>query len=99
MNKVILQLWEESTKDKEPTPDGCSIHIDIIERDKYVSKIYESRIGQKVPKTYERIVGPPVEAFIEDGVLLILKDKKNIKLTQIELNNLVRFEEILTKEI
>ena len=99
MNLVILQIWEISSLKKDPSPDGCSIHINMKERDSYVNKIYESRIGKKVPNSYERIIGSPIEAFVEDGVFSLLSSKKNLRLSQIELNNLVRFEEISIKEL
>lgn len=97
MNKVILQLWEESTINEEPISDGCSIHIDLQERDKFVDDIYEKRKGMKVPKTYVRIVGSPIEAFIETALFTKLIKEKNIRLKQNELNNLVYFEELTIK--
>ena len=96
MNKVILQLWEESTKGEFPTSDGCSLHISLEEKLSFVSKIYESR-NEDVPDKYERIVGPPVEVFVEDEIFEKIKTEKSLRLTQVELNNLIKFEELITK--
>ena len=42
MNKVILQLWEESNQNDGVFSNGCSIHINEDERIKFVSKRTES---------------------------------------------------------
>lgn len=98
MNKIIIQLWEESTVNQNPISDGCSIHISIDHRNEYVDQIYNERKGKKVPQTYERIVGGVIEAFIEDNLYNRLINEKNMRLSQIELNNLVYFEELTIKE-
>jgi hypothetical protein len=33
MNKVILQLWEESNTKEGFLSDGCSLHLNVKERD------------------------------------------------------------------
>ena len=38
MNKVILQLWEESNVNEGILSDGCSLHLNLSERDIYVKK-------------------------------------------------------------
>ena len=98
MNKVILQLWEESIKGSSSIPDGCTIHINSIEKDKYIEKIYSIRIGKEIPDHYERIVGQSIEGFVEDEVYQKLIVEKNIRLSQNELNNLIYFEELTIKE-
>lgn len=98
MNKVILQLWEESEKGLNPKPDGCSIHINIDYKTSYINSIYDSRkIETKIPDTYERIIGTELEAFIDDNLFKMLSEKKSIRLIEPELNNLIKFEELIIK--
>jgi hypothetical protein len=97
MNKVVLQLWEESERGFESRPDGCSIHIDIENRNKYIKSIYDLRIGKEVPEVYERVVGSEVEAFIDDELFKKLNIEKSLRLIEPELNNLIKFEEIIIK--
>lgn len=96
MNKVILQLWEESERGFGNRPDGCSIHADSENRNKYIKSIYESRCDE-VPDIYERIIGSELEAFIDDDLFKILTEKKSLRLIEPELNNLIKFEEIIIK--
>lgn len=98
MNKIIVQLWEESTVNRNTISDGCSIHISTEQRNSYVDEIYSKRKNQVVPDSYERIVGPPIDAFIEDDLFAKLIKEKNIRLSQNELNNLIYFEELTIKE-
>jgi hypothetical protein len=98
MNRVILQLWEESEKGVDVRPDGCSIHLDSLERNKYIDSIYGRRLGISVPKEYERIVGGEIISFIENGLFEILKIQKSIRLSQHELNNLIYTEDLLFSE-
>jgi hypothetical protein len=100
MNKVILQIWEESERGWGTRPDGCSMHIDLKERKNYIQSIYDSRKSDtSVPNEYERIVGEGVEAFIEDSLFELVKKEKSIRLTQYQMNNLMGMEEITINEI
>lgn len=96
MNKVILQLWEESERGFGTRPDGCSIHADSENRNKYIKSIYESR-HDEVPDIYERIIGSELEAFIDDDLFKKLNEEKSIRLIEPELNNLIKFEELIIK--
>lgn len=99
MNKIVLQLWEESIRGSGIRPDGCSIHVDTAERDRYVESIYASRRGSSsVPEEYERIVGSPVEAYIDDSMFESLKSDKSIRLAQHQMNNLVEMEDIILRD-
>ena len=40
MNKCIIQFWEESEIKIEVKSDGCSLHMDNIERVKFIKEIY-----------------------------------------------------------
>lgn len=96
MNKVILQLWEESERGWGVRPDGCSIHIDKENRDLYVSNLYKDRDGD-VPDTYERVLGDPITAFLDDRLFDLISNDKSIRLFENELNNLIKLEEIIIK--
>ena len=99
MNKIVLQLWEESIRGSGSCPDGCSIHVDISERDRYVESVYSARRGSdSVPDEYERIVGGPVEAYIDDTMFESLKSEKSIRLAQHQMNNLVGMEDIILRD-
>ena len=97
MNKVNLQLWEESERGWGVRPDGCSLHIDLVERDKYVKSIYDER-GDEVPYEYDRIVGGVISVFIDDDLFKSIKEKKSIRIPQSSLNNLISLNELIVKE-
>jgi len=100
MNKVILQIWEESERGFGTRPDGCSMHINLKEREKYIRSIYDSRkTDTSIPNEYYRIVGEGVEAFIEDSLYTLVEKDKSIRLTQYQMNNLMGMEEITINEI
>lgn len=100
MNKVILQIWEESERGWGTRPDGCSMHIDLKERENYIQSIYDNRKSDtSIPNEYERIVGEGVEAFIEDVLFELVQKDKSLRLTQYQMNNLMGMEEITIKEI
>ncbi len=98
MNKIVLQLWEESERGWGVRPDGCSIHMDSEERERFVESVYSARRGSEVPNEYERIVGPAVEAYIDDSLYEKLKSDKSIRLAQHEMGNLVKMEDIIIRE-
>jgi hypothetical protein len=100
MNKVILQIWEESERGWGTRPDGFSMHIDQKERDRYIQAIYDGRKSDTtIPNEYERIVGAGVDAFIEDSLFLLVQKDRSIRLTQYQMNNLMGMEEITINEI
>lgn len=94
MNKVILQLWEESERGWGTRPDGCSIHVDLKNQKQYIKDCYEDR-GDDVPNVYERVVGDPIDAFVDDRLMMIIEKEKNVRLFENELNNLINMEEII----
>lgn len=97
MNKVILQLWEESNIDEGCLNDGCSLHIDINERNNYVANIYKSRTDE-VPDKYDSIVGEYIEAFITDDLYNLVITDRTIKLPENSFQNLLKFNEIIINE-
>ena len=50
-----------------------------------------------VPDIYERIIGSELEAFIDDDLFKKLNEEKSLRLIEPELNNLIKFEELIIK--
>ena len=99
MNRVVLQIWEESERGWGTRPDGCSMHIDSKERERYIQAIYERRKSDaSIPNEYDRIVGEGIEAYIEDALFDLVQKGGSIRLTQYQMNNLMGMEEITIKE-
>ena len=98
MNKVILQLWEESNTKEGFLSDGCSLHLNVEERNKYISSIYSERDGNNIPNQYDRIVGEYVEVFVDDKIYYMIVSEKNVKLNEAAFQNLLKFEEIIFNE-
>lgn len=95
MNKVILQLWEESNSNHDFLSDGCSLHLNLLYRDRYVESIYKDR-SEEVPDKYDRIVGESVDVFVSDNLYdMLLRDGGNIKLSEPSFHNLIKFEDII----
>jgi len=95
MNKVVLQLWEESNTKEGFLSDGCSLHIDLQERNKYISSVYGERDFDNVPNQYDRIVGDDVEVFVDDKIYNLIILEKSVKLNEAAFQNLLKFEEII----
>jgi hypothetical protein len=98
MNKVILQLWEESNTKDGFLSDGCSLHIDLKERDKYVTSVYKGRDNSSIPNEYDRIVGDWIEVFVEDKLFNMIEREKSVKIDEASFQNLLKFEEIIFNE-
>ena len=98
MNKVVLQLWEESNEDGGFLNNGCSIHLDSEERKKYVESIYSNRDESIVPFVYDKIIGKGINVYIDDNLYKIILNEKSIKLSQIEFVNMLKFDEIIYNE-
>lgn len=96
MNKCVFQFWEESDKNIGVTPNGCSIHLDIKERDKFLEEYYSS-LSDSVPIEYDRIIGKEIYCFVSDAIYEKLIEKKSLKLLEVEKNNLISLEEIIFK--
>lgn len=96
MNKCYLQLWEQSFLDGN-IPDGCSVHVDLQYHSCYVDQLYGSRNLVSIPQNYDRVVGLPFECFISDDLYELLLCEKNIRLSEVEKSNLIRFQDLITK--
>ena len=92
---IILQLWEESIKEKGSRPDGCSIHIDLDSRLDYINTEYELRKSNVIPDEYEIAIGYPIEVIVTNNIYNVLKEAKSIRLLQNELRNLIDLKEII----
>ena len=95
MNKCYLQRWEESERGSGVRPDGASIHINMKYYKSYIDSIYECRDSKNIPDEYERVSGPVLEVYIEDGLYQKLVNKKNLRLAEHQLNNLINLEEMI----
>ena len=98
MNKVILQLWEESNTKEGFLSDGCSLHLNVEERDIYVSSIYDGRDNSIIPNEYDRTVGEYLEVFVEDKLFNMIEREKSVKIDEASFQNLLKFEEIIFNE-
>lgn len=96
MNKCIIQFWEESEIKIEIKSDGCSLHMDNIERVKFIKEIYNNRT-QNVPSSYDRISGKEMTCFVSDTLFDKLLEFGSLRLSEIEKNNLINLEEIIFK--
>lgn len=94
MNKCVIQFWEESEIEAEIKSDGCSLHVDNIERVNFIKQIYNNRT-QNVPSSYDRISGKEMTCFISDTLFDKLLEMGSLRLSEIEKNNLINLEEII----
>jgi hypothetical protein len=87
MNKAIIQLCELFISPNEILSDGCSIHIDESSYDNY----YQNALSLKE----ERHMGKPFDILVSDSLFSKLKESKNFRFSEIELNNLLSFQELI----
>lgn len=95
MNKVILQLWEESNQNDGVFSNGCSIHLNEDERLKFISNIYSNREPSDIPNEYDSVVGEGIEVFVTDSIYNLVDVSKSIKISEVELQNLIKFEDLI----
>jgi len=84
MNSVLIQLWENFDNDLHQS-DGCSLHIDMNERNNFLN----------MKEIEEHPVGLPSEVYIPDSIYDILEKEKSIRLSEIEMNNLIGLKDIV----
>lgn len=97
MNRIYLQLWVHMERAVGILPDGCSLHMDLIERDKFVSNIYNTRSGVDVPDEYERCFDSTIQVYISDSLYESLSKNNNIRLDETSFRNLLNIEDIIMK--
>lgn len=93
MNKVILQLWEQSEKKEDITPVGCSLHIDYESHIEYIGR-YFGNLRDDIPNRYMRPVSKPIEVIVTDMLYAVIVSDGNVIVQQHELNNLVQLKDI-----
>jgi hypothetical protein len=99
MNRIILQIWEQSNLKEGFLSDGCSLHISQSERDRYVSEVYKGRDKSNIPSEYDRVVGDGVVAFVNDEIYNIIESDLSVKLKEPALQNLLKFNDIILNTI
>ena len=93
-----MQIWEESKRGYGTSSDGCSIHIDSLELNRFIKSIYDIRKDTDIiPDEYEMITGDEIEIFINDDLFKIVSTEKSVRLSEIEMNNLIKMEELIPK--
>lgn len=95
MKKVFAQIWEESELGHGRKEDGCSLHINTEAAKSFVKSVYRDRDNQKVPDSYERIVGDIFEMKISNSLYKELtKTKMGLRIPQHSFTNLKNLGEI-----
>jgi len=93
MKKVFLQYWEESERGWGVRPDGCSLHVTMVDHNKYVSSIYSDRDPENVPHEYDRTCGSVITALVSETLYNEI-DNGSLRLSQISLSNCRKLQEI-----
>tara|TARA_X000000368_G_scaffold418595_1_gene418918 strand:- start:5898 stop:6230 length:333 start_codon:yes stop_codon:yes gene_type:complete len=94
-NKAVLSFWEESNGDNDLSLDGCSLHLTESDRKEYIKDIYSNRKGD-IPDSYDRPIGDfGYNAYITNEINERLIKEKSIRLSQVELKNLMNMEEVV----
>lgn len=83
MNIALIQLWE-NFEDNSHQSDGCSLHVDLQHRDNFI----KNHIDSELP------VGFPSEVSLSDSIWNILQNQCSIRLSEIEMNNLIGLTDI-----
>jgi hypothetical protein len=87
MNTVLLQHWQNRMGDSL-IGGGCSLHLDINDRNNYVLDVYN------MEKDIGIIKGDAVEVMVSDNIYELITNGY-LRLEQYELNNLLNFDDIL----
>ena len=99
MEKVLLQYWEESERGWGVRPDGASLHKDMVSHKEYVDRIYDAREFENVvPDEYDRVVGDPILISVNDDLYNLILENKIVRITQYQLNNLIKIEDIILND-
>jgi hypothetical protein len=95
MKNIYLQFWEESEKDWGVRPDGCSLHLTLEDHAAFILDVYLDRSEDDVPNEYDRVIDDPMLASVSENIYNILLVGKNYRLSQPELYNLRKLNEII----
>jgi hypothetical protein len=85
MQKVLIQLWE-TLNEGLINSDGCSLHIDVDNRNKYL---------KENKNNIERPVGIYSEIDVNSTIFKLVDKKRSIRLSEIEFNNLIGLGDII----
>ena len=88
--KVFYETWTESERGWGTRPDGCSLHIDKAERDRYVKEYWDKQPSGEPPDEYSRPDGGGEYIEIPDDhpVAIELNKKESLRFYQGGLRNL-----------
>lgn len=100
LNVAIMQYWVYSIKENNEVillDDGVSLHLNNTSYKKYLNEIYSERPGYEVvPDEYERTHGEAIVVRISESLNGRLEMDNTIRLSQVEFNNLIEYNEITT---
>lgn len=66
---VLVQNWEESERGWGVRPDGFTVHVSRVQRDKYVKWYNETYNNlSEAPDEYTRVSGDPIEVEVSDAL-------------------------------
>lgn len=85
MEKIIVQLWE-TLNEGVINSDGCSLHIDVDNRNKYL---------QENKNNIERPVGIYSEIDVNLAIYGLISEKRSVRLSEVEFNNLIGLKDII----
>lgn len=98
MNKVVLQLWEETT-DGKILNDGCSIHLSLEDHEKFISTIYKNRSDNEIPDSYDRIIGDFEYVYVSDEIYNSLLEEKSLKISEPSLQNMILYNDLVFNDV
>ena len=98
MDKILIQYWEESERGFGIRPDGASLHKDYLSHKNYVGQIYNVwETIEYVPNEYDRVIGKLIYVSVNSELYnLVLSD--NLRITQYQLNNLIKTNDIIIND-
>lgn len=97
MNRVYLQLWVHSERGLGFLTDGCSLHLDLTERSKFISDIYSER-GDLVPEQYDCYFDDSFEVYVDDMLFETILIHGSVRLDESSLRNLILMDDIIIKD-
>lgn len=95
MEKVILQIWEESTLTEDSIIIGASIHLNEEICNLYIEGKYKNRTDKVIPNKYVRRVGKYTECIISITLYNdVLSKGGTLYIKDHQLHNLVMFNKL-----
>lgn len=95
MKKLYLQYWEESERGWGVRPDGCSLHLEQSDHNKFIESVYSDRSESSVPDEYDRVVGGLIDVYVSKTLYNeIVKNGGSLRLMEYNMNNLRNLRDI-----